>query len=57
MRKKAVQALDSRLSTMIENAYYYCNPPDRQKVIIPPLYLVTKQKRLKEFSSTVYDQR
>ena len=32
MRKKAVQALDSRLSTMIENAYYYCNPPDRQKV-------------------------
>ena len=32
MRKKAVQAVDSRLSTMVENAYYYCNPPERQKV-------------------------
>lgn len=28
MRKKAVMALDSRYVTMIENAYYFVNPPD-----------------------------
>ncbi|XP_065640842.1 regulator of nonsense transcripts 2 isoform X1 [Hydra vulgaris] len=32
MRKKAVQAFDTRHSTMIENAFYYCNPPERQKL-------------------------
>ena len=34
MRKKAVQNLDSRQLTLIENAFFYCNPPDRQKVLI-----------------------
>ena len=29
MRKKAVHNLDTRQITMVENAYYYCNPPDR----------------------------
>ena len=29
MRKKVVHNLDSRQITMVENAYYYCNPPDR----------------------------
>lgn len=33
MRKKAVQNLDSRQLTLIENAFFYCNPPERQKVI------------------------
>lgn len=28
MRKKSVMALDSRHVTMIENAYYYVNPPE-----------------------------
>ena len=28
MRKKCVLALDSRYITMIENAYYYVNPPE-----------------------------
>ena len=32
MRKKAVQNLDSRQMTLIENAFFYCNPPERQKV-------------------------
>ena len=32
MRKKAVQNLDSRQKTMIDNAFYYTNPPDRPKV-------------------------
>ena len=28
MRKKAALHLDSRYTTMIENAFYYSNPPD-----------------------------
>lgn len=32
MRKKSVMSLDSRYTTMIENAFYYCNPPE-----IPPV--------------------
>ncbi|XP_074649802.1 regulator of nonsense transcripts 2-like [Tubulanus polymorphus] len=28
VRKKAALHLDSRYTAMIENAYYYCNPPD-----------------------------
>ena len=32
LRKKSVQAFDGRQVTMIENAFYYCNPPERQKV-------------------------
>ncbi|UYV64261.1 UPF2 [Cordylochernes scorpioides] len=41
MRKKMVRALDSRYITMIENAFYYCNPPDAPaatKVERPPLH-------------------
>lgn len=32
MRKKAVLNLDSRYTTQIENAYYYCNPPETREV-------------------------
>ena len=32
MRKKSVQTLDSRQLTLIENAFFYCNPPEKQKV-------------------------
>lgn len=28
MRKKTAMMLDSRYTTLIENAYYYCNPPE-----------------------------
>ncbi|XP_076337894.1 UPF2 regulator of nonsense mediated mRNA decay isoform X2 [Tachypleus tridentatus] len=28
MRKKSVMAIDSRYATMVENAFYYCNPPE-----------------------------
>lgn len=31
MRKKAVMPMDSRYTTMIENAFYYCNPPEGQQ--------------------------
>ena len=32
MRKKNAMHLDSRYATMLENAYYDCNPPEVQKV-------------------------
>ena len=38
MRKKAVQSLDSRQLTLIENAFFYCNPPERQKVLFFSYY-------------------
>lgn len=34
MRKKSVMPLDSRYTTMIENAFYYCNPPEIAPVSI-----------------------
>jgi len=59
MRKKAVQALDSRLSTMIENAYYYCNPPDRQKVQVkerPPMHEYMRRLLYKDLSKTTTEK-
>ncbi|KAF4525965.1 hypothetical protein B566_EDAN000756 [Ephemera danica] len=42
MRKKSVMALDSRYVTMIENAYYYVDPPEaspsQQKKERPPMH-------------------
>jgi regulator of nonsense transcripts 2 len=32
MRKKAALILDSRYTTQIENAYYYCNPPESREI-------------------------
>ena len=32
MRKKAVLNLDNRYTTQIENAYYYCNPPEMREI-------------------------
>jgi len=31
MRKKSALHLDSRYNTMIENAFYYCNPPEYKR--------------------------
>ncbi|KAJ4432503.1 hypothetical protein ANN_21123 [Periplaneta americana] len=41
MRKKSVTALESRYVTMIENAFYYVNPPDIvsvEKIEQPPMH-------------------
>ena len=38
MRKKQAMHLDARYVTMVENAYYYCNPPPAEKTV--------KKKRL-----------
>ena len=31
MRKKSALHLDARYNTMIENAFYYCNPPEYKR--------------------------
>lgn len=59
MRKKSVQAVDSRLSTMIENAYYYCNPPERQKVQVkerPPMHEYIRKLLYKDLSKTTTEK-
>lgn len=33
MKKKTVLSLDSRYNTMIENAFYYSNPPTNQVTV------------------------
>ncbi|XP_030071863.1 regulator of nonsense transcripts 2 isoform X1 [Microcaecilia unicolor] len=33
MRKKQAMHLDARYVTMVENAYYYCNPPPAEKTV------------------------
>ena len=32
MRKKSALSLDNRYTTQIENAYYYCNPPETKEI-------------------------
>lgn len=31
MRKKQATSMDGRYSIMIENAFYYCNPPENKQ--------------------------
>jgi len=33
MRKKTALSLDIRYNTLIENAFYYCNPPSSQNLV------------------------
>ena len=32
MRKKQISAMDNRYTIMIENAFYYCNPPENKQI-------------------------
>ncbi|XP_064473011.1 regulator of nonsense transcripts 2-like isoform X2 [Ornithodoros turicata] len=55
MRKKAVQALDSRYTTMIENAFYYCNPPETPAVAYvarPPLHQYIRKLLYKDLAKS-----
>lgn len=55
MRKKAVQALDSRYITMIENAFYYCNPPEAPmsvRVVRPPLHEYIRKLLYKDLAKS-----
>ena len=37
MRKKQAMSLDNRYTIMIENVFYYCNPPDNKQIEKKPL--------------------
>ncbi|XP_075552424.1 UPF2 regulator of nonsense mediated mRNA decay isoform X1 [Dermacentor variabilis] len=55
MRKKAVQALDSRYITMIENAFYYCNPPEAPmsvRAVRPPLHEYIRKLLYKDLAKS-----
>eukprot|EP00794_Sanderia_malayensis_P006104 gene6104-6808_t len=59
MRKKTVQTIDSRLSTMVENAFYYCNPPERPKVqekVRPPMNEYIRKLLYKDLSKTTIEK-
>ena len=53
MRKKAVTHMDQRYNTLIENAFYYCNPPQAKKVEVkvrPPMHEYIRKLLYKELS-------
>ena len=53
MRKKSAMSLDSRYSIMIENVFYYCNPPENkqtEKKILSPMHEYIKKLLYKELN-------
>lgn len=58
MRLKNVKNLDARHSTLVENAYYQCKPPERSarvSKVRPPLHQVDKPlPSLMSFACSVY---
>ena len=54
MRKKAVQNLDSRQKTMIDNAFYYTNPPERQKVILCIFFNALNQFKFRVITPIIF---
>ncbi|CAG0922644.1 unnamed protein product [Notodromas monacha] len=62
MRKKTVQSLDSRYETMVENAYYFVNPPDLPAISaqeieqLPPQLLWMKSLILETLESSTVEK-
>lgn len=60
MRKKAVTALDSRYVTIIENAYYYVNPPESTGGVSrkdrPPIHEFIRKLLYQDLSKTNTDK-
>ncbi|XP_012286049.1 regulator of nonsense transcripts 2 [Orussus abietinus] len=60
MRKKAVTALDSRYVTIIENAYYFVNPPESTGGITrkerPPMHEFIRKLLYQDLSKTNTDK-
>lgn len=60
MRKKAVTALDSRYVTIIENAYYYVNPPETTGGVAkkerPPMHEFIRKLLYQDLSKTNTDK-
>ncbi|XP_077399369.1 regulator of nonsense transcripts 2 [Vanacampus margaritifer] len=59
MRKKQAQHLDARYVTMVENAYYYCNPPPMEKTVKkkrPPLQEYIRKLLYKDLSKVTTEK-
>ena len=59
MRKKSALHLDSRYSTMIENAYFYSNPPEARqeaKVKRPPMHEYIRKLLYRDLSKTTIER-
>ncbi|XP_051974306.1 regulator of nonsense transcripts 2 [Xyrauchen texanus] len=59
MRKKQAQHLDVRYVTMVENAYYYCNPPPMEKTVRrkrPPLHEYIRKLLYKDLSKVTTEK-
>lgn len=59
MRKKSALMLDSRYTTMIENAYYYSNPPDTPQVVRkerPPMHEYIRKLLYKDLSKVTTEK-
>lgn len=53
MRKKQAMAMDSRYTIMIENAFYYCNPPENkqiEKAVRSPMHEYIKKLLYKDLN-------
>uniref|UniRef100_G3UN69 Regulator of nonsense transcripts 2 n=1 Tax=Loxodonta africana TaxID=9785 RepID=G3UN69_LOXAF len=59
MRKKQAMHLDARYVTMVENAYYYCNPPLAEKTVKkkrPPLQEYVRKLLYKDLSKVTTEK-
>jgi len=59
MRKKAALHLDSRYATMIENAYFYSNPPETRpqaRVKRPPMHEYIRRLLYKDLTKTTIER-
>ncbi|XP_030635202.1 regulator of nonsense transcripts 2 [Chanos chanos] len=59
MRKKQAQHLDARYVTMVENAYYHCNPPPMEKTVRkkrPPLQEYIRKLLYKDLSKVTTEK-
>ncbi|XP_014679129.1 PREDICTED: LOW QUALITY PROTEIN: regulator of nonsense transcripts 2-like, partial [Priapulus caudatus] len=59
MRKKSVMHMDSRHVTMIENAFYYCNPPEvqrSQEKVRPPMHEYIRRLIYKDLSKVTIEK-
>ena len=59
MRKKSAIHLDSRYATMIENAFYYSNPPESKseaKKTRPPMHEYVRKLLYKDLSKSTIEK-
>ena len=59
IRKRTVKALDQRYNTLIDNAWYACDPPERKVVVIkprPPLHQYIRKLIFRDLSKSTVEK-